>query len=87
MNAEHLKAYKSERIGGLLTFGSLELVSTLIAVNAIDDYYFCIQPIIAGNGSVRLFDKLKLDERRPLQYVASTSLRSGVQIIHYQSIQ
>ena len=86
MNAEHLNTYKQEGGGGLLTFGSLELVSTLIAVNAIDDYYFCIQPLIAGNGHVRLFDKLKLDERRSLQYVDSTSLLSGVQIIHYQSV-
>ena len=86
MNAKHVNTYKQEGEGGLLTFGSLELVSTLIAVNAIDDYYFCMQPLIAGHGNVRLFDKL-MDERRPLQYVDSTSLISGVQIIHYQSVR
>ncbi len=83
IEAEHIKAYKQEGKGGLLTLGSPSLVEALTAINLIDEYYFCIQPIIAGKGSVRLFSKLNLDAGRPLKYVDSTQLKSGMHIIHY----
>jgi len=86
VDVEQINAYKQEGKGGLLTFGSLDLVAALTGMNLIDDYYFCIQPLIAGNGDVRLFDKVKLETSRPLKYVDSTPLQSGVQIIHYQRV-
>jgi hypothetical protein len=57
-------------------------------MNLIDDYYFFILPLIAGagKGGTRLFDKINLDTGRPLKYVDSKQLRSGVHIIHYQSV-
>lgn len=84
IDAEHINSYKQEGKGGLLTFASLNLVAVLTEMKLIDDYYFCMQPLIAGNGGVRLFDKTKLDTSRPLKYVDSTQLKSGVHIIHYQ---
>jgi dihydrofolate reductase len=84
VDAGYMDIYKQEGEGGLLTIGSLGLVATLTEMKLIDDYYFCIQPLIAGNGNVRLFDKIKLDTCRPLEYVDSKQLRSGVHIIHYQ---
>lgn len=86
VDAGQIKAYKQDGKGGLLTIGSLVLVAVLTEMKLIDDYYFCIQPLIAGNGGVRLFDKIKLDTTRPLKYVDSLHLKSGVQIIHYQSV-
>jgi dihydrofolate reductase len=86
IDAAEINAYKQENQGGLLTLGSLELVAALAAMNLIDDYYFCIQPVLAGNGDVRLFNKLNTDSGRPLQYLETTSLKSGVQIIHYQNV-
>ena len=82
----HFNSYKQNGNGGIITFGSLDLVATLTEMNLIDDYYFCIQPLIAGNGEVRLFDKLNLDTFRLLKYVDSTQLKSGVHIIHYQRV-
>jgi len=87
VDAEHINAYKEENKGGLLTFASLNLVAALTEMNLIDDYYFCIQPLIAGRGEVRLFDQLKLDNHRVLNYVDSTALKSGVHIIHYERVQ
>jgi dihydrofolate reductase len=86
IDAEHINSYKQESKGGLLTLGSLSLVAALIEMKLIDDYYFCIQPLIAGNGGVRLFDKVNLDTSCPLKYVDSKQLKSGVHIIHYQSV-
>ena len=86
VDAEHINAYKQKGEKGLLTLGSLGLVAALTEMNLIDDYYFCIQPLVGGNGDVRLFDKIKLDRSRPLKYVDSTQLKSGVHIIHYQSL-
>jgi dihydrofolate reductase len=84
VDAGHMNVYKQEGQEGLLTFGSLGLVAALTAMQLIDDYYFCIQPLIAGNGGERLFDKMHLDTCRQLKYMGSTSLKSGVHIIHYQ---
>lgn len=85
VDVEQINVYKQEGNGGLVTFGSLELVAALTEMHLIDDYYFCIQPLIAGNGDLRLFSKLKLDTNRSLRYRNSTTLKSGVHIIHYQS--
>ena len=86
VDAAQINACKQESPGGLLTLGSLELVAALAEMNLIDDYYFCVQPLLAGDGDVRLFDKLKADTSRPLQYVDSISLKSGVQVLHYQNV-
>jgi dihydrofolate reductase len=86
VDAANINAYKQKSREGLLTLGSLGLVAALTEMQLIDDYYFCVQPLIAGNGDVRLFDKLNLEKGRPLKYVDSTQLKSGVHIIHYQSV-
>lgn len=69
---------------GLLTIGSPGLVAELTKLNLVDDYYFAIQPLIAGSGQARLFDKLQLDGRLPLNLVATKQLKTGVLILHYQ---
>jgi dihydrofolate reductase len=83
---EEARRYK-ERDRGLLTIGSPGLIASLTAFGVVDEYYFSIQPVIAGGGAVRLFDKLKLDGRRPLTFVDSVSLGSGVNILHYRRVQ
>lgn len=84
LDARQIKSYTEDN-RGLLTLGSMSLVATLTEMKLIDDYYFCIQPFIAGNGDIRLFDKIKLDWCQPLKYVDSLQLKSGVHIIHFQS--
>ena len=85
IDAERINSYKQEGKEGLLTIGSLGLVSALTEMKLIDDYYFCIQPLIAGSGDVRLFEKIKLGKVHPLNYVDSKQLNSGVHIIHFQT--
>jgi dihydrofolate reductase len=86
LDAGYINVYKDKNSEGLLTFGSLKLVEALTAMNLIDDYYFCIQPLIAGNGDIRLFDGTSLTVPCPLTYAGSTQLKSGVQINHYQRV-
>jgi len=80
---KELIASFKEGAKGLLTIGSPGLVASLTAMGVVDEYYFPIQPVIAGGGKVRLFDGLSLDERRPLQFLDSARLGSGVNILHY----
>jgi dihydrofolate reductase len=84
INPAQLSALKDQSNGGVLTLASLNLVAGLANMNMIDEYYFCVQPMLAGNGSVRLFEAIRLPEQQALQYVDSTSLSSGVHIIHYR---
>lgn len=84
IDVDAINAFKQDGKGGLLTFASMQLVASLTEMNLIDDYYFCVQPIMAGKGAVRLFDKINLEANLPLIYMDSIELKSGVLIIHYQ---
>src|SRR5580658_2135342 len=75
IDAEHINSYKQEGKKGLLTLGSLVLVAALTEMKLIDDYYFCVQPLIAGDGEVRLFDRVSLDAIQRLKYVDSQTLK------------
>jgi len=71
---------------GLLTIGSPGLVADLTRSKLVDDYYFSVQPLIAGGGTTRLFGKIKLDDRQPLKFIKTIPLKTGVLIIHYQRV-
>lgn len=68
----------------LLTIGSPGMIAALTQYNLVDEYYFAVQPLIAGNGNVRMFDQLKLSTKQPLKFISSKQLKSGVVIINYQ---
>ena len=84
-DAELIGRYRQEGAKGLLTIGSPGLVASLTAMGVVDEYYFPIQPVIAGGGQVRLFDGLQLDTKRRLEFLDSTRLKSGVNILHYKT--
>jgi dihydrofolate reductase len=84
IDPEQIGWYKQPDQKGLLTIGSPGLVANLTELKLVDDYYFSVQPLIAGSGSTRLFDKRKLDARLPLKFVETIPLKTGVLIIHYQ---
>lgn len=86
IDTAEIKHFKQHSQKGLLTIGSPGLVAALTELKLVDDYYFSIQPVIAGSGSFRLFDQLKLDEQQSLQFVETKVLKSGVVIIHYQCV-
>ena len=77
--------YRQEGAKGLLTIGSPGLVASLTAMGVVDEYYFPIQPVIAGGGKARLFDTLQLGARQRLEFLDSARLASGVNILHYRA--
>ena len=86
INVNEIDSFKQNGQKGMLSIGSPGLVAALTKLELVDDYYFCIQPLIAGNGSERLFDKTSLDTRQPLKFSGSKQLKSGVLITHYQRV-
>jgi len=84
IDVEAINQFKQADQKGLLILGSPGLVAALTEKQLVDDYYFCIQPLIAGGGSARLFDKIKLNVRQPLSLKSTKVLQSGVLIVHYE---
>jgi hypothetical protein len=56
-------------------------------MNAVDDYYFNIQPLIAGKGTARLFGQLNTKNPLPLQFAGCHPLPSGAHVIHYKNTE
>lgn len=62
--------------------GSITLTRTLLRAGLIDELHLMIHPIVLGTGT-RLFDENT--GRLPFKLVDSTTFRSGVLNLHYQS--
>ena len=85
LDIDYFRAFKNNTKGGILTFGSLSVVESLIAMNMVDEYYFNMQPLIPGQGEARFFSGMHLNTPHPLQYIDYKHLTSGAHIIHYQN--
>jgi dihydrofolate reductase len=84
IDVKAINQFKQANQKGLLILGSPGLVVALTEKQLVDDYYFCIQPLIAGGGRGRLFDKIKLNTHQPLKLKSTKVLQSGVVIVHYE---
>jgi dihydrofolate reductase len=84
IDTDAINQFKQEDKKGLLTIGSPGIVAALTKLGLVDEYYFAVQPLIAGSGKVRLFDQISLDTKQPLKFIGSSKLKSGVIIINYQ---
>ena len=61
--------------------GSLSIASQLLKLDLIDEFWFVVQPIVAGKG-IKLFQGF--DERRDLELIDMKKFNSGVVALHYQ---
>jgi dihydrofolate reductase len=86
IDGEEINSFKQNSDQNLLTIGSPGIIAALTKLNLVDEYYFSIQPVIAGNGNVRLFDQMSLADRQPLKFVGNKQLKSGVMILHYLKV-
>lgn len=68
--------------GKKISIGGVSLPSELIALGLVDEFYFVVHPIIAGQGR-RLFDDTGLQEPLNLKLADSKVLRSGCVALHY----
>jgi dihydrofolate reductase len=61
--------------------GGVDIPSQLIALGLVDEFYFFIQPIFAGNGK-RLFEGIRLEKLR-LKLVETSTFKAGSVLLHY----
>lgn len=85
IDVNEINNFKQSSNKNLLTIGSPGIVAALTKLRLVDEYYFSIQPTIAGNGNVRLFDNSNLDARQLLNFIGTKSLNSGVVILNYRT--
>ncbi len=79
--AEEILKLKQEP-GKKISIGGVSLRSQLMALGLVDEYYFVIHPIIAGEGK-RLLEGLPLQEKIKLKLVDVKIFKSGCVGLHY----
>ena len=62
--------------------GGVTLPSQLVELGLIDEYYFFVHPIVAGEGR-RLFEGISLQEKLQLKLVESKIFKSGCVALRY----
>jgi dihydrofolate reductase len=78
--AEEVSKLKTRDGGDIFVFGSADLTATLMEHCLIDEYHLGINPVILGRGTP-LFKGGQ--NRIPLKHLETTTLKSGVVILHY----
>jgi len=68
--------------GKNILIGGVNIPSQLIALGLVDEYYFVVQPIVAGEGR-RLLESISLQERLQLKLVESKIFKSGCVALRY----
>ena len=68
--------------GKNILVGGVDIPSQLIELGLIDEYYFMVLPIIAGDGR-RLMDGMGLQEKSQLKLVETKTFKSGSVALHY----
>lgn len=88
-NARVVRANPQEEIrklkqqpGKNICLGGVDLASQLITAGLVDEYYFVIHPVVAGEGR-RLLDGMNLPENLRLKLADSKVLPSGCVALHY----
>lgn len=69
--------------GGDILVGSRSLIIQLMKLKLIDEYQFCVHPVIAGGG-LPLFEKM--NERATLKLVKTKTFRSGAITLYYEPL-
>jgi dihydrofolate reductase len=68
--------------GKHILVGGVDVPSQLMELGLIDEYRFVVMPIIAGEGR-RLFEGVKLPEKRQLKLIESKTFKSGCVALRY----
>ena len=70
--------------GRNILVGGIDLPSQLIALGLVDEFYFVVHPVLAGDGR-RLLEGINLPEKLKLKLVESKTLESGCVALHYRN--
>lgn len=78
-----IAAIKKDKAGGnILVLGSPSVARQLYEAAIADEYYFSMQPFMAGSGS-RLFDRAPEQAMRQYRLADTITLASAVSTLHY----
>ena len=69
--------------GKNILLGGIDLPSQLIGLGLVDEFYFVVHPVLAGDGR-RLLEGINLPEKLILKLVDSKTLESGCVALHYR---
>lgn len=70
-----------QQSGGAILVGSRSLIIQLMKLNLIDEYQFCVYPVIAGTG-LSLFENI--NERTILKLIKTKTFGGGAVILYYE---
>jgi dihydrofolate reductase len=70
-----------QQSGGAILVGSRSLIIQLMKLNLIDEYQFCVYPVIAGVG-LPLFENI--NERTILKLIKTKTFSGGAVILYYE---
>lgn len=79
--AEEIMKLKQQP-GKNISIGGISLPAELIALGLVDEFYFLVHPIIAGQGR-RLLDDIGLRPQLDLKLADTRILKSGAVALHY----
>jgi dihydrofolate reductase len=68
--------------GNNILVGGVDIPSQLIELELVDEYYFVIHPVVAGEGR-RLLSGISLQKKSQLKIVESKVFKSGSVALHY----
>jgi dihydrofolate reductase len=78
---ESVNKLKAQPGGDLIAYGGVELVSSLVANDLLDDLYLFVNPVAIGDGRPVFGD---LDGHRRFRLVDARAFDCGVVALHYQ---
>lgn len=81
--AEVIDELKQETRGNLVMFGSPGLARDLAELDAIDEFHFLVQPVVAGNGPTFMEG---ISRRVDLAHLGTRWFRSGVLLNRYRTV-
>jgi dihydrofolate reductase len=81
---KEVQELKQSKNGGSkdILVGSRSLIIQLMKLNLIDEYQFCVHPVIAGKG-IKLFDDI--NARYTFKLIKTKTFRGGAVILYYQN--
>jgi dihydrofolate reductase len=81
---KEVQELKQSKNGGSkdILVGSRSLIIQLMKLNLIDEYQFCVHPVIAGKG-FKLFDDI--NARYTFKLIKTKTFRGGAVILYYQN--
>ena len=71
-----------QELGNNILLGGVDIPSQLIELGLVDEYYFVVHPVIAGEGR-RLLSGINLEKKSLLKLMESKILKSGCVALHY----